>query len=464
VKLTNVNPTGEEFLHFQVWNWDSQEWMNVESYSNIDGSFNWESKHINIKAYAMNKVFKVRFLATGVNSLNILSWFVDNVHIYRMCEAPTDLTSTVTNGNDVVLNWVSPGGGPIAAWLHYDDGVNFDAIGTGGAVEFDVAARWEPSQLAEYEGASVTQIAFFPNEAAATYKVRVWTGAGPANLVVDQAVASPVIGSWNYVTLTTPVMIDITQELWVGYYVNTTAGYPAGCDDGPAIDGYGNMMNFGGWQTLLQLNPELDYNWNIQAYVQTLVGAPTLLGMEVESYSVPAGATLSRDDNYSSVNPVFAGNNGSRVLSGFNVWRNLEGGEYSVIGFVAAPEVTYTDADLVNGFYCYMVQAVYESATDYCESAPSNETCERINVGIDENGTAAQFNMYPNPATDHVFITSSKELKRVTVYNTLGQLVVDEVVAGNEYELKTTSYNPGIYMVRVENAAGMTTRPLTIQR
>ena len=51
------------------------------------------SEHINIKAMAMDKVFKVRFHAMGTNSINILSWFVDNVHIYRTCDAPTELTA-----------------------------------------------------------------------------------------------------------------------------------------------------------------------------------------------------------------------------------------------------------------------------------------------------------------------------------------------------------------------------------
>jgi hypothetical protein len=52
----------------------------------------------------------------------------------------------------------------------------------------------------------------------------------------------------------------------------------------------------------------------------------------------------------------------------------------------------------------------------------------------------------------------------VTVYNTLGQLVVDEIVTGQQYELATSNYTIGVYMVRVETAAGMTTRTLTIQR
>jgi hypothetical protein len=462
VKLDNVNPTGEEFLHFQVWNWESQAWQTVESYSNIDGSFGWTSKHINIKAQTMGKVFKVRFLAQGVYSLNILSWFVDNIHIYRECDAPTDLTSTIQGGNNVILNWVSPGGGLVAEWIHWDDGVNYSGIGTGGAVEFDVAARWEPAQLVNYEGTAVTQIAFFPAEAAATYKVRVWTGAGPANMVVDQAVSNPVIGSWNFVTLTTPVPIDISQELWVGYYVNATTGYPAGTDDGPAIDGYGNMMNFGGWQTLLQINPELDYNWNVQAYVQSLVGATMPLSLGVDNIEAPAGVNLSNSNDYTTINPVFPGMNGSRLLTGFNIWRNHEGGEYAIIGF--SETETYTDANIQGlGLYCYMIQAVYESETDYCESGMSNETCEVV-TGINDPNAAAQFSMYPNPAVDHVMISSSKDLKRVTVYNALGQLIYDEMVSGNEYQLNTSTYINGMYMVRVENAAGTTTRALNITK
>ena len=93
LKLDAVQPTGEEMLHVQVWNWDSQAWSTVAEYSNVDGSFDWTSEHINIKSQAMNKVFKVRFHATGVNSINILSWFVDNIHIYRACDAPTELTA-----------------------------------------------------------------------------------------------------------------------------------------------------------------------------------------------------------------------------------------------------------------------------------------------------------------------------------------------------------------------------------
>ena len=66
VKLEAFQPTGEEFLNAQIWNWESQAWTTVASYSNVDGSFSWTSEHINIKSYAMDKVFKIRFRGTPV--------------------------------------------------------------------------------------------------------------------------------------------------------------------------------------------------------------------------------------------------------------------------------------------------------------------------------------------------------------------------------------------------------------
>ena len=112
-----------------------------------------------------------------------------------------------------------------------------------------------------------------------------------------------------------------------------------------------------------------------------------------------------------------------------------------------------------------MVTAVWESETDQCESAFSNEDCEVWTASVtDPNANAGSFSLYPNPADDHVFITTTGDLKRVTVYNALGQLVVDEITTGKQYELTTASYTIGVYMVRVETAAGVTTRTLTIQR
>ncbi len=122
-------------------------------------------------------------------------------------------------------------------------------------------------------------------------------------------------------------------------------------DDGPAIDGYGNMMNFGGWQTLLQLNPDLDYNWNISAHVMTIAGATMPLGKTTEPYNNASGMSFVANPNPNQANHVFAMGNGSRELSGFNIYRNENGGDYALIDFTT--EITYTDPveNLVNGTY-----------------------------------------------------------------------------------------------------------------
>src|SRR5665811_105093 len=49
------------------------------------------------------------------------------------------------------LSWIPPESNCCDNTIHWDDGVySGNSIGTGGAVEFDVAARWTPEQLSPY--------------------------------------------------------------------------------------------------------------------------------------------------------------------------------------------------------------------------------------------------------------------------------------------------------------------------
>ncbi|MEE4177577.1 MAG: choice-of-anchor J domain-containing protein [Bacteroides sp.] len=161
-------------------------------------------------------------------------------------------------------------------WIHWDSGVNDDAIGTGGAADFAVAARFDPTDLAGYAGTAITRIQFVPYVASAVYTLKVWQGTNPPTEVYSQAVSTVTIEAWNDIELTTPVNIDASQELWIGYTISTTTGYPAGCDAGPQVAGKGNMIYWEGvWQELTDLGA-LPYNWNIQGYVEVLAdpGAP----------------------------------------------------------------------------------------------------------------------------------------------------------------------------------------------
>ncbi|NTV82972.1 MAG: hypothetical protein HGA23_01550, partial [Bacteroidales bacterium] len=323
LNLISNNNTGNEKLKVQVWSWDLNSWTTKKEYSNGSGNISWTREHCYINAYAMDDIFRVRFVAEGFNSSDIEKWSIDNIDIHRFCPGPDSLfLEVIPEESSIVLNWTGPEPYYFDTLLFWGDGAcSGNSTGTGGPVEFDVAQRWEPQHLQELSGGYITEVAFYPCEALSDYNVRIWTGEGAANLVYDQAV-SPEIGQWHVHTLDIPIAVDSDQELWIGYYVNAETGYPAGMDDGPAVDGYGNMMNWGGWQTLQDVNPALDYNWCINATVRTT------------------------DNKKISLSPQRKGkmkSDKTRDLSGYNIYRKIGlNGGYELIDFVTEGPCIYT--------------------------------------------------------------------------------------------------------------------------
>jgi hypothetical protein len=436
IKLDNYQPTGNEEMLAQVWNWESQAWATVSTYSNVDGSFDWMSEHIDITDEAMSKVFKIRFATTGENSLNILGWYVDNIHVYRECNPPRELNLYLHWNSTSVLTWLPPFGATLESYEYQWDDGNFsdNSIGTGGEAEFDCAARWTPEELENLVNCHLTEISFVPNEVQAEYILRVWIGENAANLVLEQSVDNPVIGEWNHIALNTPVDIDINQELWVGYNVNTPDGYPAGVDNGPAIDGYGNMMNFGGWQTLLEINAELDFNWNIKANIKSKSITDTV-----------ARYALYRSDQ----------------------WNEFYFRSFSEADFFNDDSAICLDTRM----HCYKVTAVYESDFDYCESDFSNLVCE-VCENIEEESFDERLNIYPNPASEVIHIESSEEMESVCIIDSQGGQVVrwsgGQVVRWSggqgKVEIPVGGLAPGLYLVRVETESGVVMRKVVVGR
>jgi hypothetical protein len=409
LKLQCINSTNEETLQIQIWKHSSQSWTTCAEYFNGDGSFNWEPEHINIKSQSMNKVFKVRFVATGENSQDISAWEIDNIHIYRNCIQPTDLVIE-ENLDYNSLDWFSN----IyywEDWLHWDDGQNSgNSIGLNDTAEFDVAARWIPSQLTSYNGCNVYEISFFPAEPAASYSIRVWSGSGPDTLILDQPVSNPVMYAWNNVIVTSSVYIDATKDLWVGYHVSTTTGWPMGVDDGPGIDGFGNLFYFQDeWTTLLNIDPDLDYNWNIICHILC--------------------------------NP-----NGEDLY--FDIYRSTNQQEFEL--YDVAYQQSYQDDNIdLTDYYCYKVTNVHINNSDTCESASTNIACEVEMLGTNEREGEVNTRIYPNPASTFLYIESSDKIKEVRIYNMLGECVLKLEIRNSENQIDVRSLKDGIYFIEV---------------
>ncbi|MDD4309323.1 MAG: carboxypeptidase regulatory-like domain-containing protein, partial [Candidatus Cloacimonetes bacterium] len=268
---------------------------------------------------------------------------------------PAAAVQAAVAGNNVNVTWMAPGTGG-GEWLSYD-GDNDDSIGTGGVADFDVAIRFPATVMADYAGMSLYSLKVWPAQAG-TFSARVWTGGtptAPGTMVADQAF-TPTLDVYNTVMLTNPVAITGAQELWFGYNVVHAAGtFPAGTDAGPALDGFGNMIySSDAWSTLYALAPTLDYNWNIQGYVG--YSAPTA-APELTTINGTLFAKTAHPAEYS----------GDRALTGYKVWRLLQGQETNETAWTSltADPITATAhpdngwGPLPDGTYKWSVKAVY---------------------------------------------------------------------------------------------------------
>jgi len=476
LKLDDRTASTMEKLTVEVWNGSS--WSSVKEFAN-NGDFDWTLQHVDISAKAKHNVFKVRFRANGELSGDIFYWAVDNVNVYVAYEfnpamnlVATRAATTPTN-NDIKVTWEAPAGGIApGTWIHYDDGVNVDAIGTGGAFDFSVAMLYPASALGDYDGMAVKKVKFFPNEAACTYSIRVWIGS---DLVVDQAVATPVIGEWNEITLTTPAMIDGGQDLYVGYRCNAQTGYPAGTDGGPADAGLGDLLTEDNGATWVSISNEygLDYNWNIQAFVEGVGdGMVALQPIQASQSTTVNAGTLAVDPIYSATAANLAqrtvsydsDSDNSDAMTGYDVYRRAyavfpagqntaAAGEWAKIATVT--ETIYNDMDLSNlttNCYEYHVKAVYTEG----ESVMSNVDWECIFVGLNPN-ESNEVRVYPNPATTYVRIDLTNAVTEISVYNSLGTVVATKNVKGETtITLNTNNYAAGAYSVRFTTENGET--------
>lgn len=308
-----------------------------------------------ISDYAGQTV-KFRWYFKSNDTANGTGIRIDDFKIFcDLPQSPPENLGGMVIGSNVYLSWDAPGsggGGGEEGWISYC-GENYNSIGTNGAADFSVAAKWDAigveNSIYPYVGMNITKIRFWPNEAACSYSLRVWAG-GSNTLVLDQSVNSPIIGAWNEITLNTPYQIPPATSIMAGYRCNTSTGFPAGLDGNPTVDGYGNMIYMGSWQTLSSL-ASIDGNWNIQVYVTDAQGREYLLGESPQTINHNAGSLQNTNTARQLRNPNY-----------YNIYR-----DDIQVATVPGDITEYTDSGVNSGTHSYYVTAV----TNGLESPPS---------------------------------------------------------------------------------------------
>jgi len=455
-KLLDRNATALENLTVRLW--ENGTWHDLATYTN-EGDIDWTPVQFNINSLAKGNNFKIGFFANGASSVDILGWYIDNINVYRVCEAPTDLTAELEEFGDydeVYLNWLL-GDPPIEEWIQYDDGTNDgNAIGLEGGGAFEVSAYWPASSMAAYTGFTLTEVEVYINDPTTTAMIKIY-GAGTATVpgaLLAEKSFDGTAASWITVVLDSPVMIT-GEDMWIGYYGDApaTGAYFAGCDPGPAIAGFGDMLSMDGITfESMYIAYDLDYNWNIHGFLTNTDGEVTAL-KPIEATPVtytggtPTVAELNSAPNVAPFN--------HRDFVSFSIFRN---GELLEEGWV---DYTYTDLLYAGGDYTYYVTAVY----DQCESDPSNEVTVACFVGVEELTLEESIEVYPNPAIDYVNVNSTIDINTIIVLDYLGQVVYEmKVVEDNSLQLNTASYEAGIYFIKVYTEEGIAIKRVTITR
>ena len=156
-------------------------------------------------------------------------------------------------------------------------------------------------------------------------------------------------------------------------------------------------------------------------------------------------------------------------FTGYYLFRKEGEGEYHRIKVLGPNAVTYTDnSATTEGDYYYRLYAYYRDLD--CTSAPANRKYHPNEfelhayyspTGIQENDN--QVKVYPNPTQDVVTV-EAEDMTSISVYNTLGQCVLQKEIAASQTLLDLQDMAPGLYLLRIVTSNGIFSKYVSIDR
>ncbi|MCL1826863.1 MAG: choice-of-anchor J domain-containing protein, partial [Candidatus Cloacimonetes bacterium] len=329
--------------------------------------------------------------ATGMNTIP-----------FELKYPPNNLTANL-NENNVTLNWDVP---EASIWFTHTDLYPGNAPTASGwnataasPITINSANRFNAQHLVEMgvSGLNLTKVAFAvlnnPTShilANCAYTVKVWTGGSayptfnPGTVVRSVAVPSSEIshGGWHEVDIP-PLVINPTQELWIGFEcVLTGLAYPLARDAGPGVDNFGNLYAVNGtWYTSYQMTTPISANYLSAGFATDAAGNPVRLShsswtSDEEPLVLPEMpadlACVEADDQSTDEENVRLQ---TRDLLGYNVYR-----EGTLLNQAPVTLLTYRDlnAPANTGNTIYEVKTVYTTGL----SEPASVVVANIPSGV----------------------------------------------------------------------------------
>lgn len=424
-KLVDTSPTGLQTLALEYFNGSNNSWDPLAIYHNDPGLNYFLSDSFKINRFIRGDAFRFRFRAYGPQSSDVTFWVVDNIRVTRHCVPPQDLSVVLDENSDsVIITWNNFYKGDEKN-IHWDDGIPYTSIGFGEPPEmpFEAAVRWDSAGLQDYFGYELTNIGFYLTEPEAFYVFKAWSGDSAENVPTSIVSSEIDLDQWNFFDVDPPIPIDVNESLWIGFHCNSRDGFPVSVDDGPAVDGFGNMLNFGGtWYSLLEIDPGMDFNFNIQAII----------------------------------------NRPEREVEAFQVYRSIDGAPF--VHFATTLDTVVLDSyTTIDQPVCYRARTVCFNDPGLILVSDFSDTVCIYPVDIPEvNKENSGIHIYPNPTEGVITVQSAEIIERIDICEITGRTILSFGAIENQIKIDLNEFEAGGYVIRILTQKSIITRKITM--
>jgi hypothetical protein len=384
--------------------------------------------------------------------------------LFEDFKAPTGLKAERKDDNSgkVLLDWEAPKYSQVVYWGTMEP---ITTIGFSGNQPFYFGQMWTAEDIAPFNSIAITAVRFIP---VSGYNYELFLTQGEDRSYTQNVnIANSEYFTQKEVELGSPFRIDASRMLIVALKASkngtTTQYYAAMCDDGPAVDGKGNIYSFNGveWDKLYDetRSNRYDINFNVAAVVSTTVPV-------INSNTSVRNGSLSNvrwkrytEQDYSVVmrrtGEVVSGGVVHRrsaipapfpAINKYIIYRD------DIIKAEVSPEITsYTDVTAGNDAYSYEVTAVYgdiESNRSNIASVESGIFMPETNsVGVQSINPAR--GLHPTTFNNKITLSGYDEVvvSRLEAVNLAGQICL--TVHNPSGVVDVSSLKQGVYFFRI---------------
>ena len=198
-------------------------------------------------------------------------------------------------------------------------------------------------------------------------------------------------------------------------------------------------------------NPEYTSLNSTESIHIAQLGDPSLRTYYVQPAS---NLNVSNNNNEADLSWTASADGG---IDGYNIYRRTSSTLWEKVNTAIVTGTSYTDNTIPHGAeWEYMVKAVKLktnfSGSFYNESLGTTGTA-KFTVSVYEPNV--KLNIYPNPATDVVFIESGELIQNVKLINVEGRILYSQSVNSEDVQVEIVNLPSGSYFVIVETANGI---------